>query len=177
MANADNTNGNLKPREALVARKCKFKEFMSCQPLNFNGSEGAIGLICWFEHTESVFSHSNCTKNCKAKFDTDFGKMMEAFIGGLPQNIKGNVIASKPQTLEESINIAQRLMDQKSKDKQLENIPVVKEFPYVFLEDLHGLPPVRQVKFQIDLIPRAAPVARAPYRLAPSEMQELSDQL
>ncbi|GKB26643.1 reverse transcriptase domain-containing protein [Tanacetum coccineum] len=43
--------------------------------------------------------------------------------------------------------------------------------------DLPGLPPVRQVEFQIDLIPGAAPVARAPYRLAPSEMQELSNQL
>ncbi|GJY06098.1 putative reverse transcriptase domain-containing protein [Tanacetum coccineum] len=47
----------------------------------------------------------------------------------------------------------------------------------VFLEDLPGLPPVRQVEFQIDLIPGAAPVARTPYRLAPSEMQELSNQL
>ncbi|GKF68677.1 hypothetical protein Tco_0198356, partial [Tanacetum coccineum] len=47
----------------------------------------------------------------------------------------------------------------------------------VFPENLPGLPPVRQVEFQIDLIPGAAPVARASYRLAPSEMQELSDQL
>ncbi|GJS17140.1 reverse transcriptase domain-containing protein [Tanacetum coccineum] len=47
----------------------------------------------------------------------------------------------------------------------------------VFPEDLPGLPPVRQVEFQIDLIPGATPVARAPYRLAPSEMQELSNQL
>ncbi|GJV69536.1 putative reverse transcriptase domain-containing protein [Tanacetum coccineum] len=47
----------------------------------------------------------------------------------------------------------------------------------VFLEDLSGLPPTRQVEFQIDLIPGAAPVARAPYRLAPSEMKELSEQL
>ncbi|GKF03849.1 putative reverse transcriptase domain-containing protein [Tanacetum coccineum] len=58
-----------------------------------------------------------------------------------------------------------------------EDIPVVRGFLEVFLEDLPGLPPVRQVEFQIDLIPRAAPVARAPYKLAPSEMQELSDQL
>ncbi|GKE06927.1 retrotransposon protein, putative, ty3-gypsy subclass, partial [Tanacetum coccineum] len=50
-------------------------------------------------------------------------------------------------------------------------------FPEVFHEDLPGLPPTRQVEFQIDLIPGAAPVARAPYRLAPSEMKELSDQL
>ncbi|GJZ44006.1 hypothetical protein Tco_0591261 [Tanacetum coccineum] len=47
----------------------------------------------------------------------------------------------------------------------------------VFPEDLPGIPPTRQVEFQIDLIPGAAPVARAPYRLAPSEMKELSDQL
>ncbi|GKA81690.1 hypothetical protein Tco_0788382 [Tanacetum coccineum] len=53
----------------------------------------------------------------------------------------------------------------------------VKEFPEVFPENLPGLPSVRQVEFQIDLIPGAAPIARAPYRLAPSEMQELSDQL
>ncbi|GJZ36915.1 putative reverse transcriptase domain-containing protein [Tanacetum coccineum] len=68
-------------------------------------------------------------------------------------------------------------MEKKSNEKQQEDIPVVREFPKVFPEDLPGLPPVRQVEFQIDLIPGAAPVARAPYRLAPSEMQELSDQL
>ncbi|GKF81798.1 putative reverse transcriptase domain-containing protein, partial [Tanacetum coccineum] len=49
-------------------------------------------------------------------------------------------------------------------------------FPKVFPEDLTGLPPARKVEFQIDLVPGAAPVARAPYRLAPAEMQELSTQ-
>ncbi|GJT24136.1 reverse transcriptase domain-containing protein [Tanacetum coccineum] len=68
-------------------------------------------------------------------------------------------------------------MEKKSDKKRLEDILVVKEFPKVFPEDLPGLPPVHQVEFQIDLMPRAAPVARAPYRLAPSEMQELSNQL
>nr|GEW31878.1 reverse transcriptase domain-containing protein [Tanacetum cinerariifolium] len=62
-------------------------------------------------------------------------------------------------------------MEKKSNEKRLENIPVVREFRDVFLEDLPGLPPIRQVESQIDLIPGAAPVARAPYRLAPSEMQ------
>ncbi|GJS67805.1 putative reverse transcriptase domain-containing protein [Tanacetum coccineum] len=70
-----------------------------------------------------------------------------------------------------------RVMEKKSDEKGREDIPVVKEFPDVFPEDLPGLPPVRQVEFQIDLIPEAAPVARTPYRLAPSEMQELSNQL
>ncbi|GJU80406.1 reverse transcriptase domain-containing protein [Tanacetum coccineum] len=66
-----------------------------------------------------------------------------------------------------------QVMEKKSDDKRLEDIPVVREFPKVFPEDLLGLPPVRQVEFQIDLIPGVAPVARAPYRLAPSKMQEL----
>ncbi|GJX19762.1 reverse transcriptase domain-containing protein [Tanacetum coccineum] len=70
-----------------------------------------------------------------------------------------------------------RVMEKKSDEKKLEDIPVVKEFPDVFPEDLPSIPPIHQVEFQIDLIPRAAPVARTPYRLAPSEMQELSNQL
>ncbi|GJW50159.1 putative reverse transcriptase domain-containing protein [Tanacetum coccineum] len=65
----------------------------------------------------------------------------------------------------------------KSQEKRLEDMPIVHKFLKVFPEDLPGLPPVRQVEFQIDLVPGAAPVARAPYRLAPSEMQELSTQL
>ncbi|GJT63235.1 reverse transcriptase domain-containing protein [Tanacetum coccineum] len=193
MANTDNTNRNTGEREALVARKCSYKEFMSCQPINFKGSEGAVGLICWFERTESVFSRSNYTEDYKVKFATgtlteealswwnsfaqpigieeaykitwvEFKKLlikkycprtevqkmedefyhltvkgndlktyvrrfqelatlcptmvpntekhMEAFIGGLPRSIEGNVTASKPQTLEDAINITQRLMDQ-----------------------------------------------------------------
>ncbi|GJX96938.1 reverse transcriptase domain-containing protein [Tanacetum coccineum] len=196
MANADNTNRNTGEREAHVARKCSYKEFMSCQPINFKGSEGAVGLIRWFERTESVFSRSNCTEDCKVKFATgtlteealswwnsfaqpigieeaykitwvefkkllikkyclrtevqkmddefyhltikgndlkeyvkrfqelatlcptmvpDSKKMMKAFIGGLPRSIEGNVTASKPQTLEEAINIAQRLIDKVTK--------------------------------------------------------------
>ncbi|GKD32784.1 reverse transcriptase domain-containing protein, partial [Tanacetum coccineum] len=293
MENIDNTT---RPREAPVARQCSYKEFISCQPINFKGTEGAIGLIRWFERTKSVFSHCNCTKDCKVKFATgtlteealswwnsfaqpigieeaykiirvefkkllikkycprtdvqkmedefyhltvngndlktyvrrfqelatlcptmvpDSEKMMEVFIGGLPRSIEGNVTASKPQTLEEAINIAQRLMNQgailtllnqpfkidlmpiklgsfdivigmdwlskyhariicdekvvhipidgetliiraqimekKSDEKRLEDIPVVREFPEVFPEDLPGLPPIRQVEFQIDL--------------------------
>nr|GFA82561.1 putative reverse transcriptase domain-containing protein [Tanacetum cinerariifolium] len=165
----------------------------------------------------------------------DSEKMMEAFIGGLPQSIEGNVTASKPQTLEEAINIAQSLMDQVTKhtlvqvssdhkrkfdDRRAFNnnnyrnnnnnnyrntntnnrynnhqpqhnqrkkllklmLPhqlktIVKEFPDIFPKDLPSLPSVRQVEFEIDLILRREPVARAPYRLAPSEIKELSNQL
>nr|GEY11879.1 reverse transcriptase domain-containing protein [Tanacetum cinerariifolium] len=125
---------------------CSYKEFMSCRPFNLKGSEGAIGLIRWFERTKSVF-----IEDCKVKFSTgtlteealpwwnsfaqpigiekaykitwelatlcptmvsNSEKLLEAFIKGLPRSIKGNVTACKPQTLEEAINIAQRLMDQ-----------------------------------------------------------------
>ncbi|GJU69634.1 hypothetical protein Tco_1255893 [Tanacetum coccineum] len=65
----------------------------------------------------------------------------------------------------------------KSEEKRLEDVPTVRDFPEVFPEDLPGLPPTRQVEFQIDLVLGAALVARAPYRLAPSELQELSTQM
>ncbi|GJZ85015.1 putative reverse transcriptase domain-containing protein [Tanacetum coccineum] len=73
--------------------------------------------------------------------------------------------------------VTSKKADDKSEEKRLEDVPIVREFPEVFLEDLPGLPPDRQVEFQIDLVPGAAPVARAPYRLAPAEMQGLSTQL
>ncbi|GKD90975.1 hypothetical protein Tco_1366482, partial [Tanacetum coccineum] len=67
MANTNNTNRNPEPRETPTARKCTYKEFISCQPFYFNGMERAVGLIRWFERTESVFSRSNCTEDCKVK--------------------------------------------------------------------------------------------------------------
>ncbi|GJW96274.1 putative reverse transcriptase domain-containing protein [Tanacetum coccineum] len=379
MSNTENTIRNIGPRETPVARKCSYKEFMSCQPFNFKGTEGAVGLIRWFEQIESVEKiedefynltvKGNDLKTYIRRFQElavlcptmvpNSEKLMEVFIEGLPRSIEGNVTASKPQTLEEAITITQRytgslslckkctlhhigpctvkcqtcnkvghltrncrnkgpaagsnlqpvsvschtcgekgqyrnqcpkanynahgrayllrdrnthqdpnvvmgtfllnqhlarvlfdsgadkifisislasmlnissitldtaydiemadgnlvgtntviqgctlillnqpfeidlmpiklgsfdiviaqVMENKSVEKRLKDIPVVREFLKVFLKDLPGLPPVRQVEFQIDLIPGAAPVARAPYRLAPSEMQELSDQL
>nr|GEW38927.1 retrotransposon protein, putative, Ty3-gypsy subclass [Tanacetum cinerariifolium] len=228
-------------REIPVAKRGNYKEFISCQPFYFNGTEGVVGLIRW------LLTNKYCPRTEIKKMEDEFynlsvkgndlktyvrifqelavlcpnmvpnnEKLMEVFIGGLPRSIEGNVTASKPQTLEETINIAQssfdfvigmdwlskyhakiicdekvihipikdetliiraQVMEKKSDEKRLENIPMVKEFPDVFLEELPGLAPVRQVEFKIDLIPRAAPVAYVPYRLAPSEMQELSNQL
>nr|GFB12541.1 putative reverse transcriptase domain-containing protein [Tanacetum cinerariifolium] len=74
-------------------------------------------------------------------------------------------------------NITSTKDEDKSKGKRLEDVTVVQEFLEVFPEDLPGIPPTRQVEFRIDLVPGTAPVARAPYRLAPSEMKELADQL
>ncbi|GJV64640.1 reverse transcriptase domain-containing protein [Tanacetum coccineum] len=193
MASASNPNRNTGPTGTPVAKTGNYKEFVSCQPFYFNGTEGAVDLIRWFERTESVFSHSNCAEENKVTFATgtltdnalswwnsyaqpigidqanritwtklkrlltnkycprtevkkmedefynlvvkgndlktyirrfqelavlcpnmvpNAEKLLEVFISGLPRSIEGNVTASKPQTLEEAINIAQRLMDQ-----------------------------------------------------------------
>ncbi|GKA33638.1 putative reverse transcriptase domain-containing protein [Tanacetum coccineum] len=193
MASASNPNRNTNLTGTPAVKTGNYKEFISCQPFYFNGTEGAVGLIRWFERTESVFSRSRCAEENKVTFATgtltddalswwnayaqpmgieqanqitwtelkrlltnkycprteirkmeeelynlivkgndlkpyvrrfqelttlcpnmvpNNEKLLETFIGGLPRSIKGNVTASKPQTLEEAINIAQRLMDQ-----------------------------------------------------------------
>ncbi|GJT67450.1 putative reverse transcriptase domain-containing protein [Tanacetum coccineum] len=74
-------------------------------------------------------------------------------------------------------HVTTKEVEDKLEKKRLKDVPIVQDFPKVFPEGLTGLPPTRKVEFQIDLVPGAAPVARAPYRLAPSEMKELSEQL
>ncbi|GKB73312.1 putative reverse transcriptase domain-containing protein [Tanacetum coccineum] len=69
------------------------------------------------------------------------------------------------------------ITEKEKSEKRLKDIPVIRDFPEVFPDDLPGLPPPQQVEFKIDLVPGAAPVARAPYRLALLEMKELSEQL
>ncbi|GJV03808.1 reverse transcriptase domain-containing protein, partial [Tanacetum coccineum] len=196
MASAGNPNRNTNLTGTPAVKTGNYKEFISCQPFYFNGTEGAVGLIRWFERTELVFSRSRCAEENKVTFATgtltddalswwnayaqpmgieqanqitwtelkrlltnkycprteirkmeeelynlivkgndlkpyvrrfqeltilcpnmvpNNEKLLEAFIGGLPRSIEGNVTASKPQTLEEAINIAQRLMDQVTK--------------------------------------------------------------
>nr|GEV79897.1 reverse transcriptase domain-containing protein [Tanacetum cinerariifolium] len=113
-------------------KKGNYKEFISCQPFYFNGTEGAIGLIRWFERTESVFSRSKCAEEDRVTFATallypnmvpNSEKLIEVFIRGLRRSIKGNVTASKPQTLEEVITITQRLMEQAYEAKCLDFDP------------------------------------------------------
>ncbi|GJV46901.1 reverse transcriptase domain-containing protein [Tanacetum coccineum] len=149
MTSDSNPNRNTGPTGTPVAKMGNYKEFVSCQPFYFNGTEGAVSLIRWFERTESVFSRSHCAEENKVTYATvkkmedefynlvvkgndlktyirrfqeltvlcsnivpNAEELMEVFINGLPRSIEGNVTASKPQTLEEAINIAQRLMDQ-----------------------------------------------------------------
>ncbi|GJV06266.1 putative reverse transcriptase domain-containing protein [Tanacetum coccineum] len=69
------------------------------------------------------------------------------------------------------------VIDTKFEKKRVEDVPIVNEFLDVFPKDLSGIPPERQVEFRIDLVPGATPIAKTPYRLAPSEMKELMSQL
>nr|GEX72999.1 putative reverse transcriptase domain-containing protein [Tanacetum cinerariifolium] len=75
------------------------------------------------------------------------------------------------------VQISAKKEEDKSEGKQLKDVPIIWDFLKVFPKDFPGLPPARPVEFHIDIIPGAAPVARAPYWLAPSEMKELSEQL
>ncbi|GJR73927.1 hypothetical protein Tco_0086292 [Tanacetum coccineum] len=70
MANADNPNRNTRPREIPVAKGGNYKEFINCQPFYFNGTEGAVDLIRWFERIESVFSRSKCAAEDRVTFAT-----------------------------------------------------------------------------------------------------------
>ncbi|GJV68337.1 hypothetical protein Tco_1483846 [Tanacetum coccineum] len=120
MANADNPNRNTGLREIPIAKKWNYKEFISCQPFYFNGTEGAVELIRWFERTESVFSCSNCAEENIVTFATStLTDDALSWWNAYPQPIRikqANRITlielKRPQTLEEAVNIAQRLMDQ-----------------------------------------------------------------
>nr|GEW51488.1 reverse transcriptase domain-containing protein [Tanacetum cinerariifolium] len=70
MENADNPNRNTGPREIPVVKKGNYSEFINCQPFYFNGTEGAVRLIRWFERTELVFSRSNCAEVNRVTFAT-----------------------------------------------------------------------------------------------------------
>nr|GEV54392.1 reverse transcriptase domain-containing protein [Tanacetum cinerariifolium] len=150
-----------------VARECTYQDFLKCQPLNFKGAEGVIGLTCWFKKMETVFHISNCPQKYQVKYAicrlldnaltwwnthkrtiridvayaitwTEFMKLItevrfqelvllctrmvsdeedkvKRFIGGLPDNIHGNVITAEPTRLQDAIRITNNLMDQKLK--------------------------------------------------------------
>ncbi|GJR67665.1 putative reverse transcriptase domain-containing protein [Tanacetum coccineum] len=147
-----------------TARLCFYADFMKCQPLNFKGTEGVVGLTQWIEKMESVFNISSCAIENQVKFATctllgaaltwwngqirTLGpeaytmtwevlkkkmtdkycsqgeikkleielwnlKKVDKYISGQPDNIYGNVKSARPKTLDETIELANDLMDQK----------------------------------------------------------------
>ncbi|CAH1423569.1 unnamed protein product [Lactuca virosa] len=73
--------------------------------------------------------------------------------------------------------VAYVLDTREEKKRTIDDVPIVRDYAYVFPEDMPGVPLERQVEFCIDLVPGAAPIAKTLYRLAPPEMQKLSTQL
>ncbi|GKC79153.1 hypothetical protein Tco_1129927 [Tanacetum coccineum] len=134
-------------RNVKTARPCFYADFMKCQPLNFKGTEGVVGLTRWIEKMESVFNISGCaienqgeikklevklwnlnvkgndvpayTKRFQeltlicTKFVANETEKVDKYISGLPDNIYRNVKFARPKTLDETIELANDLMDQK----------------------------------------------------------------
>ncbi|GJW13012.1 putative reverse transcriptase domain-containing protein [Tanacetum coccineum] len=123
-------------RTERAARECTYTDFLKCQPLNFKGTEGVAGLSQWFKRMESVFHISNCIVENQVKFATCTlhsvaltwwnthvktvghdaayeSDKIEKYVGGLPDMIYGSVVASKPKTMQDAVEIATELMDKK----------------------------------------------------------------
>ncbi|GJW48808.1 hypothetical protein Tco_0080454 [Tanacetum coccineum] len=88
MASASNPNRNTRPREIPVAKRGNYKEFINCQPFYFNGTEGAVDLIRWFERTESVFSRSKCAEEDRVTFATGDRVLHKIGLSTLENNLE-----------------------------------------------------------------------------------------
>nr|GFB23484.1 hypothetical protein [Tanacetum cinerariifolium] len=185
------------PRNMHTARPCYYANFMKCHILNFKGTEGAVGLTRWIDKMESVFNISRCDVENQVKFATC--TLLDATLTWWNSQIRALV----PDAYTMTWSVLKKKMTDKyfplGKVKKLKiklwnlkvrdnNIPaytnrfqelalICTKFVSNETEKVDNLPPARPVEFQIDLIQGTAHVARAPYRLAPSEMKELSEQL
>ncbi|GJS59891.1 putative reverse transcriptase domain-containing protein [Tanacetum coccineum] len=109
---------------------------------------------------------------CGRMFPEESNKI-EKYVGGLPDMIHGTDFSFISTEFAPLLNVKPSIVN----PGYVIEVADVRDFVDVFPEDLSGLPPQRQVEFRIDLVLGATPVAKSPYRLAPSEMQELSGQL
>ncbi|GKD58228.1 putative reverse transcriptase domain-containing protein [Tanacetum coccineum] len=137
----------LRPILGVLHYECTYTDFLKCQPLNFKGTEGVVGLSQWFERMESIFHISNCAVENQVMFatctlysvaltwwnihvktvghDTAYeSDKFEKYVDGLPDMIHGSVVASKPNTMQEVVEIAIDLIDKKIRtfaDRQTKN--------------------------------------------------------
>nr|GEW19782.1 hypothetical protein [Tanacetum cinerariifolium] len=119
---------------------------------------------------------------------TPESRNIERYVYGLALQIHEMVATTEPKTMQKAVQISGALTDEaeeksrllmsvKANDKKQGEVVMVRDFLEVFSDDLSGLPPLREIEFQIELIPGAIPIVKSPYRLAPSELEELSGQL
>ncbi|GJZ94821.1 putative reverse transcriptase domain-containing protein, partial [Tanacetum coccineum] len=286
--NVGNQNGNVvnenvqeNVRNVIVNRNrvgCSYKEFLACNPKEYDGMGGAVVFTRWIEKMEYVHDLSGCSIDQKVKYTagsfvefclshemqnleselwndamvevghaeytdrfhelarlvpylmTPESRMSERYVYGLaPQSVgwwqqwRKRLCRRLCRFLEERIHVldpsvppatptihpeglvahastitaqcgstdhirvacprlnraqgpeekARLWMSATASDKKQEEIVVVRDFPEVFLDDLSGLPPLWEIEFRIELIPGAVPISKSPYRLAPSELEEL----
>ncbi|GJU19234.1 reverse transcriptase domain-containing protein [Tanacetum coccineum] len=103
---SQNSGSNVRRNERVI-RECTYLDFLKCQPLNFKGTEGVVGLMQWFERMETELALM-----CVRMFPEEADKV-ERYVGGLPDMIHGSVMASRPKTMQDAIEFATELMDQK----------------------------------------------------------------
>nr|GEX03502.1 reverse transcriptase domain-containing protein [Tanacetum cinerariifolium] len=133
--NSDDSHvsGTCARRTERVTRKCTYPDFMKCKPLNFKGTEGVVELTQWFEKMEIMFCISNCSVDLKKRMTNKYcprGEMkklknkIERYVGSLPDVIHESVVASRPKTMQEAIEMANELMDKRNNtwaERQAEN--------------------------------------------------------
>ncbi|GJV82925.1 putative reverse transcriptase domain-containing protein [Tanacetum coccineum] len=148
-----------------VVRECTFAGFMKCNPIVFRGVEGAVELQRWFEKTESVFGISECAKGKKVRFVAATLEDSALTWWNSKISILGLEIVNQMPWTEMKYY----------KEIRNKTLTPLSTWHFNLEQGLERLPLPRQVEFRIDLVPGAEPIAHAPYRLAPSEMKELSD--
>ncbi|KAJ9557119.1 hypothetical protein OSB04_011733 [Centaurea solstitialis] len=171
------SNGEL-VRADKVIRKCTLglagKDFsIDLIPIKIGSFDIIVGMDWMSKHRATIC----CAEKIVALALPD-GGFHEVYEDKPKRDIKiVSYMKMRSHLRKECVAFMAHVIDKKTEEKSIQDIPAVREFPEVFPEELPGLPPPRQVEFRIDLVPGAGPIAKSPYRLAPSEMQELSKQL
>ncbi|KAJ0743435.1 putative aspartic peptidase domain superfamily, DNA/RNA polymerase superfamily [Helianthus annuus] len=145
---------------------------LSLLPMKLAGFDIVLGMD-WLSHNQAqiardkklIIMKTPSGESVTIQGDTQYGLPNNVSILKVSQCLKSGCVIYMAQV---TVN------DPKSK---IEDIPIISEYPDVFPDELPGLPPKRQVEFRIDILQGSAPIARAPYRLAPTEMKELRTQL
>ncbi|GKB31176.1 hypothetical protein Tco_0870577 [Tanacetum coccineum] len=116
-------------RTERATRECTYSDFLKCQPLNFNGTDGVVGLTQWFKKMEYCsdvveFPRQDWLALMCGRMFPEESDEVEKYVGGLPDMIQGSVMASKPKTMQDAVEFTNDLMDQKIRtfaDRQAEN--------------------------------------------------------
>ncbi|KAJ9544262.1 hypothetical protein OSB04_023969 [Centaurea solstitialis] len=171
------SNGEVVKADKII-RKCTLglsgKDFsIDLIPIKIGSFDIIVGMDWMSKHRATI-----CCAEKIVTIALPDGRFLEVYGDKPKRDIKiVSFTKMRNHLRKECVAFMAHVVDKSAKEKQIQDIPIVRDFPEVFPEELPGLPPQRQVEFHIDIIPGAGPVARSPYRLAPSEMQELSNQL